>query len=282
MLVRSKEERIRYCYKNRYISHSNAEAVLDAMKDVYYREPGAVRPACLAVIGASNSGKSATVAQFCSEVGDATAKAGSQDTMPVVKVDVPPRATEPRLGLAIARALGLGGYAGNARIVSDNVYRALQEKRVRVLLLNEIQHVEPIPSSERAIVLDFIKGISNSGISIIAVGTDTACELIARDEQVANRLRVIHLQNLVYTRRNREEYLGFLNTLESFYPLPERSGLADPEFADAIYKGTNGVVGEIVLCCDTAAAYAIRNDRPRIEWEGLQKAAETKVAAPTE
>jgi hypothetical protein len=188
--------------------------------------------------------------------------------MPVVLVEMPPRATEPRVCLSIARALGLAGYGSKARHVTDNVYRALVAKKVRVLVLIEFQHVSPLPKFERQVVLDLVKGISNHGISVIAVGTEEARNNLAEDEQVANRMRVIRLKGFA----NNLEFRSFLHSLEPYYPLPKPSGLSSPELAAEIYSRTNGITGEVVALCDAAAAWAIRNKKPCIDKAALKAA----------
>lgn len=263
------EERERFCYLDRYILHDSARRVLSAMKDIYRRPPGAVRPACLAVIGNSNEGKTATAYRFFRDLGGDPAQFfGCFDEMPIVLVEMPPRSTEPRLCLAIARALGLTGYGSKARNVTDNVYRALISKKVRVLVLIEFQHMQPIPKSERAVVLDLVKGISNHGISVIAIGTRQAQACIAEDEQVANRMGLVHLRGFA----NNGELRNFLHTLEPYYPLPKPSALGSDAIASEIYKRTNGITGEVVSLCNAAAVWAIRNNRPCVDKEVLRSA----------
>lgn len=263
------EDRVKFCYEDRFILHDSAKAALAAMKDIYKRPSGAVRPACLALIANSNEGKTAVARKFFKDLGGDPAQFfGHHDEMPVVLVEMPPRATEPRVCLAIARGLGLEGYNSKARHVTDNVYRALVAKKVRVLVLIEFQHVDPLPKCERSVVLDLVKGISNHGISVIAIGTEQAKLVIAEDEQVANRMRVVRLHGF----RNNENFRNFLHTLEPYYPLPEASGLSSPALAAEIYSRTNGITGEVVALCNAAAVWAVQNKRPCIDKKAIQSA----------
>ena len=270
LLTKSIEERATWINTDRFIMHANAIPALRAMKDIFNRPP-CIRPACLAVIGNSNEGKTAVVNRFFRDMGGDPANIfGNHEEMPIVMVEMPPRATEPRICLAIARALHLTSSANTkSRLVSDHVYRALVAKKVRVLILMEFQHAEPLPKFERQVVLDMVKGISNQGISVIAVGTDEATKLLGEDEQVANRMRLIRIKGFTQG----QDLVNFLHSLESFYPLPEPSGLGEPKMMAKIYKRTNGVTGEIVALCNAAAVWAVRNDKPRIDAEALEKAA---------
>lgn len=266
------KEQVRFVHADKFVMHETAKTVLSAMKDIYHRPKNVVRPPCLAVIGNSNEGKSAVAKRFFHDLGGDPARFfGVHDVMPVVLVDMPSRATEPRVCLAIARALGLTAYgsATKSRMVTDNVMRALVAKKVQMLVLMEFQHVKPLPPPERQVVYDLIKGISNHGISIVGIGTEDARICMAEDEQIANRMRVTRLTSFA----NDQNFRDFLHTLEHHYPLPEPSGLGKMTMANEIYNRTNGITGEVVSLCNSAAAYAIREGLPCIDLKVLKAAA---------
>ena len=263
-LDRSLEERVRYAHEDKFILHAKARVALSAMKDIYNRPKNLARPACLAVIANSNEGKTTVTNRFHKDLGgEAACVLGVHDEMPVVLVEMPARATEPRVCLAIARALGLTAYgsAVKSRMVSDNVMRALVTKKVQILMLSEFQHVSPIPKFERQVVYDLIKGISNHGISIVAIGTQEAKVCLAEDEQVANRMRIVSLTSFALN----QEFRDFLHSLEYYYPLPMPSGLGTTDMAKEIYGRTNGITGEVVAFCNAAAVYAMRKKLPCID-----------------
>jgi len=270
LLAKSIDERIAWINTDRFIMHANAKPALSAMKDIFNRPP-CIRPACLAIIGDSNEGKTAVVNRFFRDMGgDPASIFGNHDEMPIVLAEMPPRATEPRICLAIARALHLTSSANSkSRLVSDHVYRALVAKKVRVLILMEFQHAEPLPKCERQVVLDMVKGISNQGISVFAVGTEEAKKLVAEDEQVANRMRVIRIKGF----DQGQDLMDFLHSLQAFYPLPQPSSLGEKQMMTMIYRRTLGITGEVIALCNAAAVWAVRNNRPCIDAEALVKAA---------
>lgn len=256
MLGKSVEERIQYIMMDKFVLHDAAKRVLSAMKEVYVLPKG-IRPPCLAIIGGSNGGKSATTQRFLRDYGaDFRSYQLDMAEIPILCVEMPPRATEPRICLAIARALGLTGYSNvKSRVVSDNVYRALKQKGVKLVIFNEAQHSLHIPRVERNVVCDFLKGVSNLGISVIAVGTEDALTLFAEDEQVSNRMRV---ERLMPFSNNSWSFRDFLHALEAHYPLPERSDLGSKHMAEEIYKRTLGTTGEVVMLCNAAAMLAVQ------------------------
>jgi hypothetical protein len=266
------EEQIRMVHADKFILHEKAQKALMAMKEIYSRPKDVVRPPCLAVIANSNEGKTAVAKRFYKDLGGEAASAfGFHDEIPIVMVEMPARSTEPRVCLAIARALGLTAYgsAAKSRMISDNVMRALVSKKVTVLILIEFQHVAPIPKTERQVVYDLVKGISNHGISVIAIGTQDAKVCLAEDEQVANRMRVVTLTSFALDQR----FYDFLHSLEHYYPFPKASGLATVAMAKEIHLRTNGVTGEVVALCNAAAAYALRKKLPCIDMGVLKNSA---------
>lgn len=268
MLMASEPERCYYIHGDRFITHPRAKDALSALKDVLYRPKG-VRPPCLALVGGSNDGKSALIRRFLKDFEAITdeAAAGNTDRMRIVSVEMPPRATEPRTCLAIARAMGLPGYGTTkSRVVSDNVYRALKAKAVEMLILNEAQHAAHIPAMERSVTCDLMKGISNLGVSVVAVGTPELIPMLSNDVQIANRMRIVRLVSFAKD----ENFSAFLNTLATYYPLPEPSDMGSTEMMAAIYKRTNGVTGEVVQLCNAAAVHAVRTKKPRITVELLR------------
>lgn len=271
LLDRPMEEKIRFVYADKFVMHASAKKVLGAMKDVFNRPRDVVRPPCLAVIGNSNEGKSAVAKRFFLDLGGDPARFfGVHDEMPIVVVEMPPRATEPRVCLAIARALGLTAYgmATKSRMVTDNVMRAVATKKVKMLIFSEFQHVSPLPFPERQVVYDLIKGISNHGISIVGIGTEEARICIAEDEQIANRLRVVRLTSFA----NDQDFRNFLHSLEHYYPLLKPSNLGTIALANEVYARTNGITGEVVSLCNAAAAYALRAGSPCIDLAVLKAA----------
>lgn len=268
LLNESIEKRCDFVYQDRYIMHDRAKTVLGTFKQLLH-QPKGVRPPCLAFVGGSNEGKSATVNRFLADHNARVTElfSPSEGDVPILYVEMPSRATEPRICLAIARALGLAGYGwASSKLISDNVYRALGAKKVKLIFLNEAQHAFHLPVTERRVVCDFIKGITNHGISVIAVGTAQALALFSEDEQNANRMRVLKMGCFA----NDGPFRDFLKTLESYYPLLESSELGSPKVAKEIYNRTNGICGEVIMLCNAAAAFAIRGNQPRIDY-GLIK-----------
>lgn len=270
MLTAETEQRCHFIRQDRFILHARAKKILSELKDIL-NSPKGVRPPCLALIGGSNEGKSAIIRRFLQDyevITDETV-AGNTDKMKIVSVEMPPRSTEPRMCLAIARAMGLPGYGTTkSRVVSDNVYRALRAKEVEMVIFNEAQHAYHLNALERSVSCDLMKGISNLGISVVAVGTPELRQLFSADVQIENRMRPYHLPSFAKDH----DFCAFLHTLESYYPLPSASNLSSDVMMTTIYKLTNGVTGEVVQLCNAAAVHAVRTNKSSIDLALLRNA----------
>ena len=267
LLHASNEERIAYVRKDRFIKHEKVDIILRALRRTF-ESPGGERPRCLAIIGSSNHGKTALINHFHRSVGgDAARREGSHNTMPVVVVEAPSRCTAPKLELEIARAIGEPFTpAMKPRELSVTILQSLVELKTRILLINEFHHVDPIPPKERTVVYDTIKNITNRGVHVVIIGTKVIDRLRQEDEQIQNRFRPIHLNGF---ERKESAFLNFLATSETYYPLPQPSGLHNEELADIIFRRTKGVMGEVVSLCNAAAVHAIEHNLPCIDKKCL-------------
>lgn len=68
--------------------------------------------------------------------------------------------------------------------------------------------------------------------------------------------------------------------MESFYPFPERSFLAAEPLSSVIFARTKGVVGETVVLLNEAAAWALRQNRAKIDELALKSCAYTEPLIP--
>lgn len=274
----SVESRLAVAFADKFILHPDAKRILAALKGAIAR-PRSERPPGFAVVGPSNSGKTALLNRFIRDFGgDPYCRVGALDNFPIINVRLVSRATEPRIFLTLARSIGLPLRPGQlTRETQDFVLRRLAERQCRMVVFSQFNHIEPIGNQEQRIVFDLLQNISEEGIVVVVVGTEAIVSLIAREEELATRLRPLRLRGFAFN----EDFASFLETLETFYPFRKRSYLFG-RFGKDIYEATMGVPGEIVMLVNEAAAWAIREQKLQIDSEALQKCNYTPpVLAPT-
>lgn len=272
------EERLRAVAEDKWVLHNGAKRILRILKQTL-AQPLSERPRDFAVIGPTNTGKTATLNCFYRDLGgDPADRVGSSERTPILLVELTGRSTEPRTLLAMARSLRLPVVnERQSREVSDLILRKVKERRVRMVVFLELDHIGPIGKQERSVVFHMMKNITNEGISIVAAGTERCIEYLKEDEQIDSRLRPLYLQGFA----NNDEYRDFLATLETFYPLPQPSFLWR-DYADAIFKKTSGVTGEIVYLLNEAAAWTLREGRTCIDDEALGKCDYIEAISPAQ
>lgn len=252
-------------FSDKSIVHDEMKPMLALIKDALAR-PRCEKPCGYALLAPAGYGKTGLVNKARRDMGgDPSRKAGVHDRTPMLVGELPSRPTEPRVGLALARACGLPVLDGPQGI-TDAIIRVLLKREVKLLVLLEFDNIAPLPPKEREVTYDFVRAIINVGIVVVAVGTELTANLISEDEELATRLRPVRLKGFAFD----DHFRSFLRTLEAHYPLPQPSYLWR-DFDREIYKRTGGVLGEIVMLANEAAAWAIRNERLAIDAEALQR-----------
>jgi hypothetical protein len=151
-----------------------------------------------------------------------------------------------------------------------------------MLVMSQFSHVEPVSRDERRHVFDLLQSLSDEGIIVVVVGTESILDLIAEEEELETRLRPLHLGSLrpikaVLPTTTQEEIqkstevMRFLMALESHYPFSRESGLFETKRARSIYKQAGGRIGKIVELCNEAAAWSLRNGHECIPDEAFKR-----------
>lgn len=256
--------KIDFIQRDKFIEHPSAKDVLDILMDIY-DAPCTERPWCLSVLGATNTGKTALIGEFTRRVQRKTT-AGLSDTVPLVVVDAPARCTAAQLELELADVLGapVTNYM-QARHVTEMIKGDMRDNRVRMLIIQEFNHVLDVSEGERKLVFDTIKTYANRRIHVILVSTPGIEEALRVDPQIRNRFKPIKLQGFV----NNDAFRSFLASLEAEYPFAQPSRLWDDDLANFIHARTKGVIGEAVSLCNFAAVDAVKKGKPCIDFDSL-------------
>ncbi len=132
---------------------------------------------------------------------------------------------------------------------------------VRMLIIDEIQHVLAGPLLKQRHFLNVIKYMGNElQIPIVAAGTHDAFNAIQIDPQLANRFEPALLPRWTMN----DDYLRLLSSFEVALPLDQPSGLMEPALATKILSLSGGTIGEISTLLRRAALRAIEDGAERI------------------
>ena len=139
---------------------------------------------------------------------------------------------------------------------------------VKVLIIDEIQHVLAGPLLRQRAFLNVIKHLGNElQQPIVALGTQDAFNAIQTDPQLANRFEPAVLHRWTMS----EDYLRLLASFAKVIPLEHGSELLEPVMAIKILSLSEGTIGEIsALLCRSAIA-AIESGTERITIASLER-----------
>lgn len=139
------------------------------------------------ILGPSGSGKT-TAARFYRDMVEARGR-HHEGEQPVLVVPLDRACTSRRLFRSILVALG-DNFAdrGTEEVFQQRAYMALRRKNVRLLVIDEIQHLT-FRSSERNDTTDTLKRVLDDALCpLMFIGTDDATAFLNHNKQLANRL----------------------------------------------------------------------------------------------
>lgn len=175
------------------------------------------------VIGDPGMGKSMLLRHYMSLHGQAYQADDGRRCRSVVAIEAPIDGDPYALRYEICRACLLG--LGRVRVSDLDVISALCAVGVLQVLIDEAGNMLHTGPKMQQKSLALLKQISNAGIALGLATTTRLRTVIALDEQLSDRFRIIEL-----SRWNESNNLrSFLDAVERELPLPEPSNLSQPE-----------------------------------------------------
>ncbi len=264
----TRDERIAKIQGSRWIRYPLADRITSKLEELLLL-PRTHRMPNLLIVGETNNGKTALVRRFLRGHPPQESSGEVPSSIPVVAIEAPPVPDERRLYQAILREV-FAPFRSSARAgqLEHEVVSLLGAIGVKVLIIDEIQHVLAGPLLRQRAFLNVIKHLGNElQLPIVAVGTQDAFNAIQTDPQLANRFEPAVLQRWTMG----EDYLRLLASFEKLLALEHRSELLEPAMAIKILSLSEGTIGEISTLLCRAAITAIENATERITISSLER-----------
>jgi len=256
-----------------YINSKNFFIHYDAGKQVFkeilelLEQPIRPRMEGMLLTSDTNNGKTTLIERFIS---DHIHKIGN-----LVRVEVPERAT---LKEFYADILNKFGYPiSSTRSTGDlrrKIVEALDRKKIKILFVDEIHNLLDSRRDHQKDVLNGLKSLNNKAkIPIVLIGTDRAKEILAEDDQVADRYLKIELPLWIYEEEKptkNKPLKDLLATFEAYLPLLKASELFSDNIVSYIHKKSQGRIGRIAWIIRRAAKEAIQIKKEQITLELLK------------
>lgn len=254
------QKRIRLIDHETWIGYEKAKSIIDKAKDMIDR-PRVTRMHCMLVIGSSDNGKT-TIRKRIESLNESRACESGKSQIKVVSLQMPPNPDERGFYNSIFSAMLHPIHVSSKRdFVLRSLIMHMRDYGVRLLMIDEVQHIERLANRRQRIILDAIKHLSSElSLPILAFGPNEALNIFASDIQLHNRFKKVVLPKW----EPDDNYLRLLTSFEQLIPLKEPSGLSQKDMASKIYHRTNGTIGEINTLIRDAAKLALKSGLERI------------------
>jgi DNA polymerase III delta prime subunit len=270
LLKLSDEKRIESILSFKWLPYSFAMDTLGIMKDL--RDyPKSDRMPNLLLVGDTNNGKTAILKRFAQQDGNKPFAKEDTGTLtyPVLYVQAPPEPDERRFYDIILESV-YAPYKVNDRVGNKQkqVINTLKNLQVKILIIDEIQHILAGNQQKQRQFLNVIKYLSNElMIPFIGAGVMTALNAIQNEEQLSNRFE----RRILPTWKVGAEYNRLLESFEQTIPLKNISNLTEDSMALKLLSMSEGTIGEISKILKKASVLAIKNKSERITLQLLNK-----------
>lgn len=271
LLNASDEERIVYIQRDRFFRHQAVEGIWEMMLG-FVQRPVTQRPPCLAISGDSGSGKTSLLDGFNKEMEELDF---GKSTRTCVSISTPSPGSIGVLQTGLMAALGIPRFASptqHQREADIIIANAMLELGVRILLIDEIQHLDCKTKLHLRVCWDWIKGIStNSRVSVVCAGVIGYERHLHHDQQLKTRFTLVTLPRW----QPGPALAEFLSAFERTLPLRKPSKLDTLEVQKCVIEETfalesvAGIMGGIKRVLEFAAIHAIRTGEERITIPGL-------------
>lgn len=234
----------------------------------------------LLLVGDTGNGKTRLLQHYRHTYQSGPRQVGAQDkglgTWPVVYVQAPAVPDEQKFFDSILEELHVPVTLGSrTRVRPQLMCSLLQDLGVRLLIVDEIQHVLAGTHTKQREVLNMLKLLANTlCLPLVFAGIQSAQNVILHDEQLNSRFERIELPPWTMN----DDYLRLLDSLEALLPLRLPSHLSQPEVATKLLQLSEGTIGSLVTLLKRLAVHAIETQQERISLRQITQLAPLPTA----
>ena len=262
LLELSDEERMQAIRSSRWVGYPRAQQLLAKMEELY-NYPVSDRMPNLLIIGDTNNGKTMLVKRFCNMHPPEDNPEGESVIVPILYIDCPPKPEEGRLyDEILGKLYEKFKERDSAGKKLSQVVKVCQRIGVKMLVLDEVQHILAGSTHQQRSFLNVVKTLGNKlKVPIVAVGIREAFNAIQTDPQLANRFELAPLPRW---RLGDEDYERLLASFEALLPLKNPSYLYEDKIASKLHSMTDGYIGELAKLLSKSAIEAVKNGDEQI------------------
>lgn len=221
-------------------------------------------PTCMCLVGPSGSGKTTFYEMYSNKY--PTVKCQNGVEKPVLYCEIPCPARIGSLAPKLLEALGDPFYGNriNITLQTQRLYYLLKECKVKVIFLDEIQHL--VDRNSNILIRDssdwFKKLINETKISLIFMGMPESQKIFIENDQLLSRVR---LYNLIKPFQHDDIFRTLLYMFDVNLPLKSISGLANNDMSKRILIATKGLIRNISILIRESTILAIQSNANKVD-----------------
>lgn len=255
------------------IQHSSFRNALANMEECLLLKGHGKTPRCMLLVGESGAGKTTVIEQF--KLSYPRCDTVVSTRIPVFSATIPRPATIKgvigNMLQSISPNISLQRTQAN---MSRQLYTLLSECKVKLIVLDEFQHMVEHTTKNNAIeVSDWIKTIINeTKIPIVLCGLPSAEHVIHVNPQLARRFQTVSRLESFRWPADQPMFTKMLAAIDKELPFTQSSGLSNLAMPKRLMTASMGNMATLMQLIFTAAEIAIVKDKPRIELEDFYTA----------
>lgn len=255
-------ERLAHLNVERWIGYTRANQILAQLESFFTNEPRKLRPQNLLIVSPSNNGKTMIAEKFVKLHPQRNSDDGNNEIIPVLKVQMPPEATNNRFYTALLTALGTPvGFFGHHNMRETLSLQLMRTVGVRMLIIDEVHNLLDATPRRQREMLNLLRYIGNDlRIPIVCLGIREAYLAIRSDDQLENRFHPV----LLPLWESGLELARLLANFETILPLGEPSQLSAKPLSEQVLRRSEGTIGEIFALLTSATTTALMQGEERI------------------
>ncbi len=254
-----------------WIDFEEARNAVETIVDVAHDDPEE-RPTCIVLTGQSGMGKTSILREAQRRLAEAfpePADWGEARYQPVLRTVIPSSPTSLKINLALLWKQGWPIRTNTHKTADLKVVDLLAEQGTRLVAIDNVHVILTASGVARRDTLDAFRFLMSAGnVPLVVAGLDVARQIFADDVELAYRLIILKLP----LWEPGEPAQRLIRALARGMGMEEPDHLAEPAFAERIWRTSGGVTGNFKRILHWSGKVARRHDRRFVTQDDITEA----------
>jgi len=235
-------------------------------------------PQCMLVTGDTGSGKTSLIEYYQKEKPNLEEKHASK--IPILSTSLPESSTPITAAQQLLYDLGDPFYSKSDNIIelTAKLVALIKNCQVEMIIIDEFQHMIEFKTKKVLFrVADWLKMlIVRTKVPIILFGLPYSELILQTNKQLSGRflLRQSLEPFRIKSKKNRPDFLSFLNAVDRALPFENISNLADLKIAKALYVASKGNLRTLMVLINYSVKRSLKKGESNLSIGSLKYAAD--------